>query len=221
MTRILVIEDDNDIADFIRRGLIFKGYEVEVTYSGEEGLDAARDRAPDLVLLDLGIPGIDGVEACRRLRSASTVPIIILTARDSVADKVRGFEAGADDYVTKPFAFDELLARVRAAIRRRQPEDEVLQVDDLVLRPAAREVSRCGRSIELTRREFDLLELLARNAGRVLDKSTIFERVWGYKFDLESDVVKVYIRYLRKKLNGEGEPDMIHAVRGVGYILKA
>jgi two-component system response regulator MprA len=220
MTRILVIEDDNDIADFIRRGLIFKGYEVQATHSGEEGLDAVLDRTPDLVLLDLGIPGIDGVEICRRLRSASTVPIIILTARDSVADKVRGFEAGADDYVTKPFAFDELLARVRAALRRRQPEDEVLQIDDLVIHPSAREVSRGGRSIELTRREFDLLELLARNAGRVLDKNTIFERVWGYTFDLESDVIKVYVRYLRKKLNGGGEPDMIHAIRGVGYMLK-
>jgi two-component system response regulator MprA len=221
MPRILAIEDDPDIADFIRRGLIYKGYDVEVAHDGEAGLAAARDSPPDLVLLDLMIPRVDGVEVCRRLRAAGSTPIIILTARDSVEDKIRGLDAGADDYVTKPFAFDELLARVRAALRRHEPEDEVVQVGDLVINPASREVSRAGRNIELTAREYDLLLFLARNAGKVMDRNTIFERVWGYAFDIESDTIKVYIRYLRKKLNAADEPDLIHAVRGVGYMLKA
>ena len=221
MVRILVIEDDPDIADFIRRGLIYKDYEVEVAHDGQAGLEAARDRPPDLVLLDLMIPKIDGIEVARRLRAGSAVPIIILTARDSVTDKISGLDAGADDYVTKPFAFDELLARVRAALRRKEPAEEVISVGDLQIRPASREVRRGKRNIELTLREFDLLLLLARNAGKVLDRNTIFERVWGYTFDVESDTIKVYVRYLRRKLNLEGDPDLIHAIRGVGYMLKA
>ncbi len=221
MVKILVIEDDPDIADFIRRGLIYKDYEVEVAHDGDQGLVLARDFVPDLVLLDLMIPKIDGVEVCRRLRAAGNVPIIILTARDSVTDKIRGLDAGADDYVTKPFAFDELLARVRAALRRHEPGEEVLKVGDLTIRPAGREVVRGDRQIELTSREFDLLLLLARNAGKVLDKNTIFERVWGYSYDVESDTIKVYVLYLRKKLNAAGEPDLIHAIRGVGYMMKA
>lgn len=221
MTRILVIEDDPDIADFVRRGLIYKDYEVDVQIDGEAGLSAALDHPPDLVLLDLMIPKVDGVEVCRRLRAGSKVPIIILTARDSVTDKISGLDAGADDYVTKPFAFDELLARVRAHLRRKEPEDEVITVADLTIRPASREVNRAGRGIELTSREFDLLLFLARNAGKVMDRNTIFERVWGYTFDVESDTIKVYIRYLRRKLNAEGEIDLIYAIRGVGYMLKA
>jgi two-component system, OmpR family, response regulator MprA len=221
LVRVLVVEDDPDIADFLRRGLIYKDYEVEVAYDGQEGLNAARDRPPDLVLLDLMIPKIDGVEVCRRLRAASAIPIIILTARDSVTDKISGLDAGADDYVTKPFAFDELLARVRAALRHKEPAEEVITVGDLSIRPASREVWRGKREIALTQREFDLLLLLARNAGKVLDRNTIFERVWGYTFDVESDTIKVYVRYLRRKLNSEGEPDLIHAIRGVGYMLKA
>jgi two-component system response regulator MprA len=221
LTRILVIEDDPDIADFVRRGLIYKDYEVEVAADGQQGLEAARDRPPDLVLLDLMIPKIDGAEVCRRLRAASNMPIIILTARDSVTDKIAGLDAGADDYVTKPFDFDELLARVRAALRRKEPGEEVITVGDLTIRPASHEVTRGKRDIELTLREFDLLLLLARNAGKVLDRNTIFERVWGYTFDVESDTIKVYIRYLRRKLNAEDEPDLIHAIRGVGYMLKA
>ena len=220
MTRILLIEDDLDIADFIQRGLVYKDYEVEVTHDGEAGLAAARDKPPDLVLLDLMIPKINGVEVCRRLRAAGDVPIIILTARDSVADKIEGLEAGADDYVTKPFAFDELVARVRAALRRHEPGEELIEVGDLTIRPASREVARAGRAIELTSREFDLLLFLARNAGKVLDRNAIFERVWGYTFAVESDTIKVYIRYLRRKLNAEGESDLIHTVRGVGYMLK-
>ena len=221
MTRILIVEDELDIADFIGRGLALKGYEVDIAHDGEEALACARKRAPDLVVLDLMLPGVDGIRVCRRLRAASDVPIIILTARDSVADKVQGLDAGADDYVTKPFAFDELLARVRAALRRKAPAGEVLTVGDLTIRPASREVERGSRSIELTAREYDLLEFLARNAGKVVDKQTIFEKVWGYDFEIESDAIKVYVRYLRKKLNASGEADLIRAVRGVGYMLKA
>jgi len=220
MTHILVVEDEKGIADFVRRGLILTGYEVDVAYDGEAALSLARERMPDLVILDLMLPGIDGVEICRRLRAASDVPVIVLTARDSVADKVQGLDAGADDYLTKPFAFDELLARVRAALRRRAPSPDILTAGDLVIRPASREVERAGRRIELTTREYDLLEYLARNAGRVVDKQAIFEKVWGYDFEGESDTIKVYVSYLRRKLNGPGERDLIRAVRGVGYILE-
>jgi len=220
VARVLVIEDEPDIADFIRRGLILKGYEVDVAFSGEQGLTLAHERMPDLVILDLMLPGVDGIEVCRRLRAAGDVPIIMLTARDSVADKVEGLDAGADDYVTKPFAFDELLARVRSALRRKAPAGEVLTVGDLTIRPASREVERGGRAIELTVREYDLLEYLARNAGKVVHKQAIFEKVWGYDFEIESDAIKVYVRYLRKKLNAAGEADLIRAVRGVGYMLK-
>jgi two-component system response regulator MprA len=221
MTRILVIEDERDIADFIRRGLIFKGYEVEVAFDGDQGLTLAHECPPDMVLLDLMLPGIDGIEVCRRLRAAGDLPVIVLTARDSVVDKVQGLDAGADDYITKPFAFEELLARIRAALRRRAPSGEVITVGDLTIRPESREVERRGRAIELTAREYDLLELLAREAGKVIRKQTIFEKVWGYDFEIESDPIRVYVCYLRQKLNGPGEPDLIRAVRGVGYILKA
>lgn len=222
MARILVVEDEPDIADFIRRGLALKGYEVAVAATGERALDSARELPPDLVILDLMLPGMDGVEVCRLLRKGSDVPIIMLTARDSVADKVDGLEAGADDYITKPFVFDELLARVRSALRRRAgPSQEILAIGDLTIRPASREVERAGRRIELTAREYELLEFLARNADRVVTKETIFEKVWGYDFEIESDSIKVYVSYLRKKLNAPGEPDLIRSVRGVGYMLKA
>lgn len=222
MARILVIEDERGISDFVELGLTQKGYDVAVTATGEKGLESARETPPDLVILDLMLPGIDGVEVCRLLRRESDVPVIMLTARDSVTDKVDGLEAGADDYITKPFVFDELLARVRSALRRREGgAQEMLRVGDLTIRPASREVERAGRSIELTAREFELLEFLARNAGNVVDKETIFEKVWGYDFEIESDAIKVYVSYLRKKLNAGGESDLIHAVRGVGYMLKA
>jgi len=222
MANILIIEDEPDIADFIRRGLSLKGYDVLVAPSGERGLDTAREHPLDLVILDLMLPGMDGVEVCRLLRKEADVPIIMLTARDSVADKVDGLEAGADDYITKPFVFDELLARVRSALRRRAGlAQELLTVGDLSIRPASREVERAGRPIELTAREYELLEFLARNAGKVLTKETIFEKVWGYDFEIESDAIKVYVSYLRRKLNAPGERDLIHAVRGVGYMLKS
>ena len=222
MTRVLVVEDEHNIADFIRRGLTYQGYEVEVAHNGEEALCMAQENLPDLVILDLMLPDIDGVEVCQRLRSADDLPIIMLTARDAVSDKVEGLEAGADDYMTKPFEFPELLARVKVALRRRAPssKDEI-KVDDLSVRPASREVSRGSREVNLTAREFELLEYLARHAGQVVTKETLFERVWGYDFDVESDAIKVYISYLRKKLNAQGERDLIHAIRGVGYVLKA
>ena len=224
MTRVLVVEDEPNIADFIRRGLIYKGYEVEVVHSGEAALEAAQKRLPELVILDLMLPDMDGVEVCHRLRSADDLSIIMLTARDAVGDKVEGLEAGADDYITKPFEFDELLARIKAALRRRSGSgsgSEVLRVGDLVIRPASREVVRGGRPVVLTAREFDLLGFLVRHVGQVVSKETLFEKVWGYDFEIESDAIKVYIRYLRKKLNAAGEPDLIHTVRGVGYMLRA
>jgi len=221
MTRILVVEDEADIGDFIKRGLVYKGYEVSLAWDGERALAMAHEEPPDLVILDLMLPGLDGIEVCKRLRAAGDVPIVVLTARDAVSDKVKGLDAGADDYLTKPFAFDELLARVRAALRRRSPTDEVIKVGDLTVRPASREVRRGDREIRLTGREYELLELLARNAGNIVEKEQIFEKVWGYDFEAESDAIKVYIRYLRQKLNQAGEPDLIRAVRGVGYMLKA
>ena len=221
MARILVVEDEEDIASFIKRGLLLKGYEVAVADDGETALKLFREQVPDLVLLDLMLPDLDGVEVCRRVRAASDVPVIILTALDSVSHKVEGLEVGADDYVTKPFSFEELIARIRAALRRKAPGSDDIRVGDLTIRPASREVERDGRQIELTNREYELLEYLARNAGKVMDKRIIFEKVWGYDFEVESDAIKVYVSYLRKKLNGPGERDLIHAVRGVGYILKA
>ncbi len=222
MAKILVVEDEPDILDFIKRGLALKGYIVAVAGTGERALDTAREFSPDLVILDLMLPGIDGVEVCRLLRGQSDVAILMLTARDSVADKVDGLEAGADDYITKPFIFEELLARVRSVLRRKVGEGQnVIAIGDLTIRPSSREVERAGRSIRLTAREYELLELLARNAGTVLSKETIFEKVWGFDFEVESDAIKVYISYLRKKLNAGGESDLIHAIRGVGYMLKA
>lgn len=222
MAKILVVEDEPDILDFIKRGLALKGYKVAVAGTGEGALDTAREFSPDLVILDLMLPGIDGVEVCRLLRGQSDVAILMLTARDSVADKVDGLEAGADDYITKPFIFEELLARVRSVLRRKVGEGQnVIAIGDLTIRPSSREVERAGRSIRLTAREYELLELLARNAGTVLSKETIFEKVWGFDFEVESDAIKVYISYLRKKLNAGGESDLIHAIRGVGYMLKA
>jgi two-component system response regulator MprA len=218
---ILVVDDDPEIVSFIKRGLIYEGYRVDTAVDGTEALTKARDKEPDLVILDIMMPGIDGVEVSKRLRQASDIPILMLTAKGTVADRVEGLESGADDYLVKPFAFDELLARVRALLRRRQPrEGEVLRFSDLSLDTATREVKRGNEIIELTAQEFDLLELLMRHPCQVLIRDRIYERVWGYDFDGESNVIEVYVSYLRSKLEASGKPRLIHTVRGVGYVLK-
>lgn len=219
---ILVIEDDPQIADLLRRGLIYEGYSVTVARDGPAGLAAARDRPPDLVLLDLMLPGMDGLTVCQRLRAASDVPILILTARDAVPDRVKGLDAGADDYVVKPFSFDELLARIRALLRRRQPaaEREVLRFADLMLNPNTHEVYRGNRRIELTAREFEILQLFMEHPRQVLTRDTLYDRIWSYDFGGESNIIEVYIRYLRTKLEEGGAPRLIQTVRGVGYALR-
>jgi len=219
--RILVVDDDPEIVSFIKRGLIYEGYSVDTAVDGTEALTKARDKEPDLVILDIMMPGIDGVEVSKRLRQASDVPILMLTAKGTVADRVEGLDSGADDYLVKPFAFDELLARVRALLRRRQPrEGEVLRFSDLSLDTATREVRRGNEIIELTAQEFDLLELLMRHPRQVLIRDRIYERVWGYDFGGESNVIEVYVSYLRSKLEASGRPRLIHTVRGVGYVMK-
>lgn len=221
--RILVIEDDQGIARMVERGLKLAGYRVDVAPDGQSGLAIARDNPPDLVILDLMLPGdLDGLEVCRRLRSADpAVPILILTARDAVSDRVKGLDAGADDYVVKPFAFDELVARVRALLRRAQPQTaEVLRFSDLTLDTGARMAYRGGRAIELTAKEYDLLELFMRHPRQVLTRDQIYDHVWGYDFGGESNILEVYIRYLRNKLEANGEPRLIHTARGMGYVLR-
>ena len=220
--RILVIEDDPQIADLLRRGLLYEGYLVEVAPDGEAGLVAARDRPPEIVLLDLMLPGMDGLTVCRRLRSASAVPILILTAKDSVPDRVAGLDAGADDYLIKPFSFDELLARIRALLRRRQPADtqEDLHFADLTVNPTTHEVLRGDQRIDLTAREFELLMLFMQHPRQVLTRDTIYDRIWGYDFGGESNIIEVYIRYLRTKLEDGGKTRLIHTLRGVGYVLR-
>lgn len=219
--RILVIEDEERIAQVIQRALAFEGYRVDVAGDGQAGLDRAREAMPDLVVLDLMLPKVDGVEVCRRLRAAGNVPIIMLTAKDTVADRVRGLDAGADDYLTKPFDLDELLARVRALLRRATPAaPEVLYFADLALDTGTRRARRGPREIELTAKEYELLELFMRNPRQVLTRERIFDRVWGYDFGGESNIIEVYIRYLRQKVESPGEPKLLHTVRGVGYVLR-
>ncbi len=225
MKRILVVEDEPQITHFLKRGLTFKGFEVVVALDGKQALNVVHRYAPDLVLLDVMLPDIDGYEVCRRLRSEGkeTLPVLMLTAKDDLSDKIIGLDSGADDYITKPFDFEELLARIRAALRRvkgtAQSKQE-LRVGDLVLDTAARQVWRGDTLIELTTREYNLLELLVRHSGQILTKEIIFERIWGYDNEAGLDIIKVYINYLRSKLNGGGKPDIIHTVRGVGYVLK-
>jgi two-component system response regulator MprA len=221
LERILIVEDEPAIADFMRRGLLQEDYRVEVAYDGQAGLDRARKNAPDLVILDIMLPGMDGLEVCRQLREFSDVPIIMVTAKDAVPDRVAGLEAGADDYLVKPFALDELLARVRALLRRyRSRSGEELRFADLRLNPATREVYRGNRRIDLTAREYELLELFMRHPRQVLSRDTIYDHVWGYDFGGESNVIEVYIRYLRSKLEAGGEPRLIQTIRGVGYALR-
>ncbi len=222
MEHILVIEDDPAIRDLLRRGLAFENYKVTVMPDGPSGLAAARDNPPDLVILDWMMPGMDGLEVCRRLRTASNVPIIMLTAKDSVPDRVLGLESGADDYVVKPFAFQELLARIHAMLRRIAPSSkpEILRYADLILDTGTRLAKRAERTFELTAKEYDLLEYLMRNPRQVLTREQILDRVWGYDFGGESNVLEVYIRYLRQKTEAGAESRLIHTVRSVGYVLR-
>ncbi|MBP8973547.1 MAG: response regulator transcription factor [Anaerolineae bacterium] len=220
--RILVIEDEERIAQFVKRGLIYEGYRVDVAYDGSSGLQMAREQLPDLVILDWMLPGLDGLEVCRRLRAASDVPILMLTAKEDVQDRVTGLDAGADDYLIKPFDFDELLARIRALFRRAAPSSrpEVLKFADLTLDTGTHRAQRGDRYIDLTAKEYELLELFMRNPRRVLTREMIFDRVWGYDFGGESNIIEVYVRYLRQKTEEKGEPRIIHTVRGVGYVLR-
>jgi len=221
MQRILVVDDDREILSLLKRGLSYEGYAVDTAVDGTEALAKARDKEPDLVILDVMMPGIDGIEVSKRIRQADDVPILMLTARGTIADRVTGLNSGADDYLVKPFAFDELLARVRALLRRRQPrEKEVLRFADLSLDTSSREVKRGNDAIELTAQEFYLLELFLRHPRQVLKRSQIYDRVWGYDFEGESNVIEVYITYLRSKLEATEKPRLIHTVRGVGYVLR-
>ena len=220
--QILVVDDDPNVLRVMKRGLVYAGYSVDEASTGETALATARDRPPDLVVLDVMLPGVDGLEVCRRLRQVNAqLPILLLTARDRVPDRVAGLDAGADDYLVKPFAFDELLARVRALLRRtRAAEGEVYRYADLTINPATREVRRADRPIELTAREYDLLEFLTRHARQVFGRETIFERVWGSDYMGESNVIDVVVMRLREKLEASGEPRLIQTVRGVGYTLR-
>jgi two-component system response regulator MprA len=218
---ILVVDDDARIAAALRRALIYEGYAVEVASDGPGALAAARDRLPDLVVLDVMLPGLDGVEVCRRLRAGGDVPILMLTALDATADRVRGLDSGADDYLIKPFAYEELLARVRALLRRAAPaREQALRFADLVMDPAARELRRGERPIALTAHEFDLLQHFLRHPRQVLTRDQLLDAVWGYDSSAVSNVVDVYVGYLRQKLEEGGAPRLIHTVRGVGYVLR-
>jgi two-component system, OmpR family, response regulator MprA len=224
--KILVVDDERAVRESLRRALELEGYEIELASDGSEALSTLQedDTQPDAVILDVLMPGVDGLEVCRRLRATgSRVPVLMLTARDEVESRVAGLDAGADDYVTKPFALEELLARVRALLRRTTNGDgsgELLAFADLQLDLGTREVRRGVRQIELTRTEFALLELFLRNPRQVLTRSIIFERVWGYDFGFASNSLDVYIGYLRRKTEAGGEPRLIHTVRGVGYALR-
>jgi two-component system response regulator MprA len=220
--KILVVDDERAVRDSLRRALELEGYEVDLAVDGPDGLERITEGQPDAVILDVLMPGLDGLEVSRRVRrSGNRVPVLMLTARDEVDDRVAGLDAGADDYVTKPFALDELLARVRALLRRTAPESaDILRFADIDLDPGTREVRRGDDFIELTRTEFSLLELFLRNPRQVLTRSVIFERVWGYDFGFASNSLDVYIGYLRRKTEVGGKPRLIQTVRGVGYALR-
>jgi two-component system, OmpR family, response regulator MprA len=224
--KILVVDDERAVRESLRRALELEGYEIELAGDGSEALSALEgdEPQPDAVILDLLMPGVDGLEVCRRLRAAGNrLPVLMLTARDEVENRVAGLDAGADDYVTKPFALEELLARVRALLRRTTDDDggaETLTFADIRLDLGTREVRRGNRQIELTRTEFALLELFLRNPRQVLTRSIIFERVWGYDFGFASNSLDVYIGYLRRKTEAGDESRLIHTVRGVGYALR-
>jgi DNA-binding response OmpR family regulator len=219
--RVLVIEDDVEIADVLRRFLRQEGHEVRTAVDGEEALPTAAEFVPDLVILDLGLPGMDGVDVCRRLRADGDVPILILTARAELEDRVEGLDSGADDYLVKPFERQELLARIRALLRRRPPRGSAsLTVGDLSLNPDTREVTRGGRRIELTNREFELLEYLMRNERLVISRERLLDEVWGYDPMAMTNTIDVFISNLRRKLEADGEPRILHTKRGAGYVLR-
>jgi two-component system response regulator MprA len=222
MRTILVVDDEPAVRDALERALRTAGYAVRTADNGAEGLELAADVRPDVVVLDVLMPVMDGFEACRRLReSGDRTPVLILTARDAVGDRVEGLDAGADDYLVKPFALDELLARIRALLRRSGVmDDKPLRFADLSLDPVTREVHRGERAIDLSRTEYNLLELFLLNPRRVLPRELIFDRVWGYDFGPTSNTLEVYVGYLRRKTEAEDEPRLIHTVRGVGYVLK-
>ena len=220
--RILVVEDDEDIAQALQRSLRMEGYEVRTAGDGELALEHGRSFAPDLVILDLGLPGLDGLDVARALRSEDDVPILILTARDAVESRVEGLDSGADDYLVKPFERQELLARMRALLRRRPPRGSApLRVGDLSLNADTHEVVRGERSIELTQREFELLEYLMRNERIVISRQRLLDEVWGYDPFSTTNTIEVFVSNLRRKLEAESEPRLLHTIRGAGYVLRA
>ncbi len=220
--RVLVVEDDAEIADVLRRTLRQEGHDVRIAADGAEALEATAEFVPDLVILDLGLPKVDGVEVLRRLRAESDVPVLILTARSELSDRVEGLDTGADDYIVKPFERQELLARLRALLRRRPPRGAAaLVVGDLRLNPDTREVARGDREIELTNREFELLEYLMRNERIVISRERLLEEVWGYDPLAMTNTIDVFVSNLRRKLEEGGEPRLLHTKRGAGYVLRA
>ena len=227
MGKVLIIEDEKNLARFIELELQYEGFEVTSCYDGREGLDKALNEEWDVILLDLMLPGLSGMEVCRRVRAAKQTPIIMLTARDSVMDKVSGLDSGADDYLSKPFAIEELLARIRALIRRSLPKESSQQQEsnkitykDIVLDEEARTVHRAGELVELTKREFDLLYMLMTNVNRVLTRELLLDKIWGLGTYAETNVVDVYVRYLRNKIDKPKQESYIQTVRGTGYVMR-
>ena len=222
MHRVLVIDDDTNVTNVLKRGLSYEGFTVDVASAGAEGLSLARDHAPDVVILDVMMPGMDGYEILRRLRAAdATIPVLMLTARDAPTDQVHGFEHGADDYVVKPFSFAVLAARVKALLRRRDAsQPEVLRFADLALDTGTRRAQRGTRVIELTATEYEVLLQFMSHPRRVLAKHLIMDRIWGYAMEGSSNLVEVYVKQLRHKLEADGEPRLIHTFRGAGYVLR-
>lgn len=219
--RILVVEDDTEIAEVLRRSLRLDGHEVRIASDGESALEVAAELSPDLVILDLGLPKLDGIEVCRRLREHSDVSILVLTARTELEDRIEGLDAGADDYLPKPFERSELAARVRALLRRRPPRGSAwLVAGDLRLNPDTREVTRGERHVELTNREFELLEYLMRNERIVVGRERLLEEVWGYEPTTMTNTIDVFMSNLRRKLEAGGEPRVLHTKRGAGYVLR-
>ncbi|MFG3203045.1 response regulator transcription factor [Streptomyces sp. NPDC048192] len=219
---VLVVDDDAAIRRSLERGLRLSGFAVRTAADGPQALAAIRDVPPDVLVLDVSMPGMSGIEVCTRLRDEGRdLPVLMLSALDETADRIAGLQAGGDDYLVKPFALQELVLRLRALLRRRPPAGrDRLRVADLVVDPAARTAERDGSPLDLTRREFELLEVLARNAGLVLTRDQLLERVWGYDFDVRTDAVDTFVSYLRRKLEAEGRPRLIHTVRGVGFVLR-